>query len=143
MGRPWPLLLCLLVTATATAQERPPSFDGAPTPQLSATVSRDDKARVTVRAVRLTAPLRIDGDLDEELYRTATPMSDFIKFVSGLVQYSSSNSSMGTNVRMRWEYQPGSELFVVYNDARDTRRPGLPGLQTRALVVKITRLFRV
>ena len=42
---------------------------------------------------------------------------------------------------MRWEYQPGSELFVVYNDQRDTAlRP--PFLQNRAFIVKLTRLFR-
>ena len=69
---------------------------------------------------------------------TVTPLM----FVSGLIQYSSSGHSLSTNLRLRWEYQPGSELFVVYNDARDTRLPGLSGLQNRAVVVKINRLFR-
>jgi hypothetical protein len=70
---------------------------------------------------------------------TITPMM----FVSGLVQYNSANSSVGTNLRMRWEYHPGSELFVVYNDGRDTTGPGLlPHLQNRSLVVKVNRLFR-
>jgi hypothetical protein len=63
-------------------------------------------------------------------------------FVSGLVQYNSSNSSLGTNMRLRWEYQPGSEIFLVYNDSRDTLPPGYPTLQSRALVFKINRLFR-
>ena len=27
---------------------------------------------------------------------------------------------VSTNLRLRWEYRPGSELFVVYNDQRDT-----------------------
>jgi hypothetical protein len=47
---------------------------------------------------------------------TLTPMM----FVSGLVQYNSSNATFSTNVRFRWEYLPGSELFVVYNEGRDT-----------------------
>ena len=64
-------------------------------------------------------------------------------FVSALVQYNSSTGSLGANVRLRWEYQPGSELFVVYNEARDTLRPGRPELQSRALIVKINRLFRL
>ena len=63
-------------------------------------------------------------------------------FVSALLQYNSSNDSLSTNFRLRWEYQPGSELFVVYNEQRDTLVPSVPELDNRALVVKITRLFR-
>ncbi len=63
-------------------------------------------------------------------------------FLSGLVQYNSTGESLGTNVRFRWEYQPGSELFVVYNDQRDTELRGAPMLETRAFIVKLTRLFR-
>ncbi|MEE2638271.1 MAG: hypothetical protein VYE68_13695 [Acidobacteriota bacterium] len=50
---------------------------------------------------------------------------------------------MSTNVRLRWEYQPGSEFFVVYNDQRDTEfGDRFPLLQNRAFVVKLTRQFR-
>ena len=49
-------------------------------------------------------------------------------FVSALLQYNSGNNSLGANVRMRWEYQPGSELFVVYNEQRDTLAPRYPEL---------------
>jgi hypothetical protein len=63
-------------------------------------------------------------------------------FLSGLVQYNSSNQSLGANVRFRWEYLPGSELFVVFNEGRDTALRGFPELQTRAVVVKINKLFR-
>jgi hypothetical protein len=63
-------------------------------------------------------------------------------FVSALLQYNSSTSTMAANVRLRWEYQPGSELFVVYNEQRDTLPVGFPGLQNRAFVVKVNRLFR-
>jgi hypothetical protein len=64
-------------------------------------------------------------------------------FVGGLVQYNSSNHSLSTNARLRWEYKPGSELFIVYSDGRDTLVNGFPGLETRALTVKITRFFRM
>ena len=64
-------------------------------------------------------------------------------FASALVQYGSSDSSFSTNLRYRWEYVPGSELFVVYTDERDTVGPGYPGLKNRAFVVKINRLFRL
>ena len=35
-------------------------------------------------------------------------------FVSGLVQYNSGSNTFSTNVRLRWEWAPGSELFIVY-----------------------------
>jgi hypothetical protein len=63
-------------------------------------------------------------------------------FVSALVQYNSSNTSLGANVRFRWEYLPGSELFVVYNEGRDTTVRGYPDLQNRAIVVKVNKLLR-
>ena len=64
-------------------------------------------------------------------------------FVSALVQYNSSNSAVSSNVRLRWEYQPGSELFVVFNEQRDTLTPGrFPELENRAFIVKFNRLFR-
>ena len=63
--------------------------------------------------------------------------------VSGLVQYNSTSSSLGSSVRFRWEYRPGSDLFVVYSDGRNTRiGDRFPGLQNRTFVVKATRLFR-
>jgi hypothetical protein len=63
-------------------------------------------------------------------------------FASALVQYNSSNNSVSANLRLRWEYQPGSELFVVYNDDRNTLTRGFPNLSTRAVIIKVNRLFR-
>jgi hypothetical protein len=63
-------------------------------------------------------------------------------FVSALVQYNSAINTLSTNARFRWEYLPGSELFLVYSDGRDTTHPGYPELMNRAFVVKINRLFR-
>ena len=69
---------------------------------------------------------------------TVTPLM----FVSALLQYNSALDSVAANVRLRWEYQPGSELFIVYNEQRDTLERRFPGLENRAFVVKINRLFR-
>jgi hypothetical protein len=63
-------------------------------------------------------------------------------FFASLVQYSSSNSSLLTNIRFRWEYQPGSEFFVVYTEGRTTLPPRGTDLQSRGLVIKINRLLR-
>ena len=64
-------------------------------------------------------------------------------FVGTLVQYNSAADTVGLNVLLRWEYVPGSELFVVYNEQRDTLSPRFPGLENRAFVIKINRLFRM
>jgi hypothetical protein len=71
---------------------------------------------------------------------TYTPTSRM--FASALVQYNSDNTTVATNVRLRWEYRPGSEIFVVYNDERDTRALGFPTLASRSLILKVNRLVR-
>ena len=83
------------------------------------------------------------GDYDTQLLATRinytlSPRSFFAAFL----QYNTAADSLSTNVRFRWEYQPGSDLFVVYNSQRDTLAPGYPDLESRSLIVKFTRLFR-
>ena len=68
---------------------------------------------------------------------TVSPQS----FVGALVQYNSAAQLMSANVRFRWEYSPGSDVFVVFSTNRDGD-DALSGLTDRALVVKFTRLFR-
>jgi hypothetical protein len=63
-------------------------------------------------------------------------------FASALLQYVSSTNTVAVNARFRWEYQPGSEFFVVYNEQRNTLAPSFPGLSNRALIVKVNRLLR-
>ena len=65
-----------------------------------------------------------------------------LMFVSALVQYNSTTRRTSANVRFRWEYHPGSELFVVYNEERDTLAVGFPSLLNRAFIIKVNRLFR-
>jgi hypothetical protein len=63
-------------------------------------------------------------------------------FSSALVQYNSAGRIAGLNARLRWEYAPGSDLFLVFSEARDTRVEGFGGQANRQFVVKLTRLFR-
>jgi hypothetical protein len=66
-------------------------------------------------------------------------------FFSGLVQYNSGTAAVSSNLRLRWEYQPGSELFVVYTDDRDTQTLDprrFSELRSRGFVVKFNRLLR-
>ena len=62
--------------------------------------------------------------------------------LSGLMQYNAATHSLSSSARLRWEYRPGSELFAVYSDGRDTLVAGIPAVLNRSLAVKITRLLR-
>ena len=66
---------------TLGAAQPPPTGpgDGPPAPQLPDTISRDDQGRATVIAVRVPTPMRIDGTLDEALYTSVRPASQFIQ----------------------------------------------------------------
>jgi uncharacterized protein DUF5916 len=70
---------------------------------------------------------------------TYTPTTRF--FVSSLIQFNADAHTMNSSVRLRWEYLPGSELFVVYSDGRATLGPG-NDLLNRSVAVKATRLLR-
>ena len=95
--------------------------------------------RITIPEGTYTAPL-----VTSRVTYTFTPRM----FFGGLVQYSAVGNSLSANLRLRWEYQPGSEIFIVYNDQRDTSAFSLrdrhwPMLENRAFVVKFNRLFRL
>jgi hypothetical protein len=85
-----------------------------------------------------------EGTFTTKLFsaRATAPLTPRM-YVSALLQYNSSANSFSTNARFRWEYQPGSELFVVLTEGRNTLGPGYPALDTRGFVVKINRLFRM
>ena len=115
-------------------QSGPPQF---PRIQLSTAVSLEPS--VSMNWVRLPY-----GDFTSTVVSNRTIYSLTSRmFVSALIQYNSSINTLSTNARLRWEYRPGSELFVVYSDGRDTGPRGFPELMNRAFVVKVTRLFRL
>ena len=62
-------------------------------------------------------------------------------FVSSFIQYNSSSDALLSSVRLRWEYEPGSDLFVVYSEGREDLS-GMPALANRTFAVKFTKLFR-
>jgi hypothetical protein len=64
----------LLVLALGQAAVAPPQGDTAQT-----IVERTASDKVTVRAVRVASPLRIDGRLDDEVYVSVPPISGFIQ----------------------------------------------------------------
>ena len=52
---------------------------GPPPPVAPEVVSRDDAGRATIRAVRVTEPVSVDGELDEAFYRNTPSISDFVQ----------------------------------------------------------------
>ena len=84
-----------------------------------------------------------EGAFTTKLFGTRTTYTMTPRmFVSGLVQYNSSFNTLESNIRWRWEYQPGSDIYVVYTDARDTFGPRSALLLNRGLAIKATRLLR-
>ena len=77
------VLAALLLAATSSQagqSDLPADYDGPPIPVAPEVITRDATgARATIRAVRLTSPLKIDGRLEEEVYQTVKPISDFIQ----------------------------------------------------------------
>jgi hypothetical protein len=77
--------------------------------------------------------------LTSRVIYTFTPRT----FIGTLMQYNSNSNTLSVSARLRWEYRPGSDLFVVYSDARDTLVRGVPRLQNRTFTIKLTRFFRM
>ena len=94
-----------------------------------------------------TLPAKHDGTFRDRELRMANNSVAFSPkmFLGGLVQYNSAFNTVSTNLRLRWEYSPGSELFVVYTEDRDStplRPDRVTELRNRGFVIKFNRLFR-
>jgi hypothetical protein len=83
------------------------------------------------------------GDFDASLIGMRLVVSPTARLgFSSLTQFNPSARSLASSVRMRWEYSPGSDLYIVYSDGRNTASGGVPSLQTRSFAIKATRLLR-
>ena len=56
-----------------------PLIDGPPAPIAPEVIARDGSGKVTVRAIKLDAPLVLDGKLDEEVYTRERSFGDSFK----------------------------------------------------------------
>jgi hypothetical protein len=77
-------LFSLFVSATpGSAQDvggKPVNTGGVPDPPVGADiVARDADGRTTFRAVRLPEPIRFDGALDEKIYQSLNPITEFVQ----------------------------------------------------------------
>lgn len=67
---------------------------------------------------------------------------------SAFIQYSNIDELMGVNMRLRYNFREGQDLWFVYNEAINTMRdqmglglPRLPVMQNRAILLKYTHTF--
>ena len=58
--------------------------------------------------------------------------------MNAFFQYNADTRQVSSNIRFNITHHPLSDLYVVYNDTRDTARGEIVG---RALIVKLTNLF--
>ena len=100
----------------------------------------------TVSLTRFDLP---GGSYTARLFRTRADYGfSPLMFASALIQYNSADRAVSSNLRFRWEYRPGSELFLVYTDERDATEDRfvtpttVRGVKNRAFVIKVNRLLR-
>jgi hypothetical protein len=116
-----------------------------------------DKTTFTLNAGRLAFSPRLSAEPTYAVNRVELEQASFtthlagtrltltptpLMFASALLQYNSSTRGVSANVRFRWEYILGSELFVVYNEERGTLTRPFPDINNRAFIVKINRMLR-
>jgi hypothetical protein len=58
--------------------------------------------------------------------------------LSAFIQYNSDAQQWSSNIRFNLIHRPLSDLFIVYNERRDT---ATGDLTDRALIIKFTRMF--
>ncbi len=59
----------------------PGMIDGPPPPMPPEVMTRDEQGRATIRAIKLTEGIRLDGQLDEQVYHTVPAITGFIQQV--------------------------------------------------------------
>ncbi|MEA3245809.1 MAG: DUF5916 domain-containing protein, partial [Gemmatimonadota bacterium] len=91
------ILAAALVAApayTAAHAQAARVIDGSPAPVPPEVITRDSLRRATVRAIRLTEPLKVDGVLDEEVYRREKPFGGLIQVAPDYGQEASERSDI-------------------------------------------------
>ena len=59
-------------------------------------------------------------------------------FLNAFLQYNADTKQVSSNIRFNFTHHPLSDIYIVYNDRRDTANGQLV---ERALIVKLTNLF--
>jgi hypothetical protein len=119
----------LSTTVPVFAQQLPAAIDGPPAPSPPEVIARDAAGHVTIRALKLSSPLRVDGTLDEEVYQQQKPFGGFVQAVPiyGAEQSESSDVWVmhdETNIYIAcrcWDSAP-PDKWIMNELRRDTRQ---------------------
>ena len=89
----------------------------------------------------LGAPARPDADFVTEILSGRVSYTATTRiYVDALVQYNTEIDDVTTNLRFNWKYRPGSDIYVVFNERRDTEDDP-SGVIDRSFTVKWTYLL--
>lgn len=95
-----------------TAIASPPAQVGSssamgdlPPPEAPEVVRRDDQGRTTVRATRISTPIRVDGVLDEEVYRR-------VKSIGGFIQQEPHFGDPATEFTEAWIFFDEKNIYI-------------------------------
>ena len=102
--------------APATVATPTLAFSGPPPPAPPDVIARDAEGRTTIRAVRVSGPMQIDGALDEPLYDVPA-MTDF-------VQVEPQQGEPATEKTEIWFGFDGDNVYISFRcwDSRPERR---------------------
>jgi hypothetical protein len=125
------ILLSVVGAAQVRAQQGDGAviIDGSPPPEPPETITRDSRGRATVRAIKLTEPLRLDGVLDEAVYGDHKPFGGLLQLAPNYGQESTERTdvwitydSINIYVSARcWDSAP-PDRWVANELRRDTNQ---------------------
>ncbi|MBT8399574.1 MAG: carbohydrate binding family 9 domain-containing protein [Rhodothermia bacterium] len=109
--------------------------------------SRNLELGGSVQAVSIRFPKR-DQEFDFVISRLRAQVGfDTRASVSAFVQYNSAADLVSANIRFRYNFREGQDLWIVYNEGVNTSRdrvfPVLPFTAARTVLVKYTHTFRL
>ena len=83
------------------------------------------------------------GNFVNHILRTKLTYSFSVRlFLMSLIQWNGDTDDVSVNMRLRFIYRPGSDLYIVYNERRFVEGMG-SGIQDRSIAVKFNYLFNL
>ena len=81
-------------------------IDGPPPPMPPEVITRNEQGQATIRAIKLTEGIRLDGQLDEQVYQTAPA-------ITGFVQQAPDEGAPATEKTEAWIMFDGPNIYVA------------------------------
>ena len=108
-------------------------------------VSRNLELGLNYQFNRVRFPDR-DQDFYVNLARLKAQIGFSTRFsISSFLQYNTADDALSANLRFRYNFREGNDLWIVYNESRFTDRfsyiPALPRMESRTVLLKYTYTF--